>query len=163
VNLTLAMSEKTTESKRKLELQGIMMPTRPGYVRPSLPADITSLDDADLMSLFQKSTAWLEWIGAQLAVAEVDEKYAESTLDQAKAYNAIANKSEKTVTAAKAKLYENQDFLDAQDAYQASYAFRKLNATMYAAEERNNSYYSRELTRRVGRNDKDNRMAKWNA
>jgi hypothetical protein len=101
-------------------------------------------------------------MGTQLAAAEVDERYDESILERFKAYNAIANKSERTVTAAKAKLYEDPDFLEAQDKYWQSHAFRKLNQALYNNEDRYNTYYSREITRRVGRSDRDNRTAKWN-
>jgi hypothetical protein len=115
------------------------------------------------MTLFNHSTKWCEWIGTQLAAAEVDEKYDEYVLDKFRALNAIANKTEKTVTAAKARQYEDPDFLAAQEKYHTSYAFRKLNQALYANEERKSALISRELTRRVGRNDRDGRANRWSA
>lgn len=94
-----------------------------------------------------------------MAAAQVDEKFADATLERIKALSAVANKTEKTVTAAKARVYEDEEFVEAQEAYHTAYAFRKLVEAMYNNTDRKAALVSRELTRRVGRSDRDNRAA----
>jgi hypothetical protein len=74
----------------------------------------------------------------------------------------VANKTEKTVTAAKAKAYEDEDFLAAQEEAHTTYAYRKMIHMMYDATDRKTQVLSRELTRRVNRSDRDGRDARWN-
>jgi hypothetical protein len=161
VNSTLLMGQKSLEAKRKLELQGLYMPVRPVYARPELPDDLTGLDDKDLMQLMGQSTQWVNYLSTQLAAAEVDEKYAEQSLENVQAVNRIMNRGEKSVTAIKAMTHEDPAYKEASEKLHEAYAFRKLNAALYANEERNNFLYSREVTRRVGRNDRDNRTARY--
>lgn len=92
-----------------------------------------------------------------MAAAQVDEKYADASLDKIKALSAVANMAEKTVTAAKARAYEDQAFIEAQEAVHAAYAFRKLTESIYTATDNKAALLSRELTRRVNRNDRDSR------
>lgn len=158
-SLSLHMGTASLDAARRLELQGIDVPVRPRIDVPDLPEDITSESDADLMSLFVRLSRWSEYMGTQLAVAQVDEKYADATLEKMRALSAVANKTEKTVTAAKARAYEDDEFVGAQDAYHAAYAYRKMIEAVYNNTERKSSLVSRELTRRVGRNDRDNRAA----
>jgi hypothetical protein len=105
----------------------------------------------------------VDYLSTQLAAAEVDEKYAEGSLENVRAMNQIMNRGEKSVTALKAMTYEDPDYKEAVENLHAAYAFRKLNAALYANEDRHNFLYSRELTRRVGRNDRDNRTGRYTA
>jgi hypothetical protein len=100
-------------------------------------------------------------VGAQLACAEVDESYAEEFLSRVKAIKSLSNSTEKTVTLMKAKAYEDEDFLQAHDAYQKAYAYRKLVKVKYDAAERNSALISRELTRRVNRSARDGRVDRY--
>lgn len=115
------------------------------------------------MTLFAAMTQWLEYVSTKLATAEIDEKYAASELDRQKAMAAVANKSEKTVTAAKAKAYEDPAFVAAHEESDRSYAYRKLLDSLYGATDRKCQVLSRELTRRVGREPRDNRVSRWSA
>ena len=94
-------------------------------------------------------------------MAEVDERYAAAYLERVKAVKALANSSEKTVTAAKAKAWEDEDFVDAHDKHQEAHAYRKLVQVRYDNAERSSGLLSRELTRRVNRTSREDRVDRW--
>lgn len=146
-----------------LESRGMDLPTRPPDGVPELPPDPTELDDSALMSLFTEMTQWVSYVAVKLASAEVDEKYAVSAFERQKAMNTVANSGEKTVTAARARAYEDEDFLAAQEEAHRTYTLRKLLESLYNATDRKCQVLSRELTRRVGREPREQRNARWSA
>jgi hypothetical protein len=162
-NLTLQMGLASLEAKRQLDRQSIFMPTRPDDESPGLPDDPTELDDSELMSLFVQLTRWAEYLSAQLAAAEVDERYADAALEKIKAIKSLENKTEKTVTAAKAHAWTDEDFLEAHGEYQRAHAYRKMVGVAFQNSERNSTLLSRELTRRVNRADREGRVERWSA
>lgn len=159
----LKLGARSSAAKQQLDAQGVPLPPKPAGRLPGLPDDVTELDDSALMSLFSKLSAWTDHLGTQLAAAEVDERSADELVDQLRAQNAVNAKTEKTVTAAKAKAYEDPKFLEAKQEAQAAYAYRKLIESVFTATERKTALISRELTRRVGRGDRENRNSRWNA
>jgi hypothetical protein len=90
-----------------------------------------------------------------LALAEVNEHYAEKALNSIKALNNLENKNEKTLTLAKAKLYENEEYITLLSAQSKAYAEKKLIDSLYKSAEGRSFVVSRELSRRLSRNDKD--------
>lgn len=115
------------------------------------------------MELFVELTRWNEYIGVELAAAEIDERYAEMAVEKIKAISNIKHKNEKTATAAKAMVYEDPDYISAQEKLDEAYARRKLIAMLYNNSEKAANLASRELTRRTGRSDREGRSAKWRA
>lgn len=97
----------------------------------------------------------------QLAAATVSEKSAEEALAKYRALSAVANKSEKTVTAAKARAYEDPEFEAALAEEIRAYSYRKIIEAIYNNTERKAAVLSREITRRVGRNDREKRGNRW--
>jgi hypothetical protein len=93
----------------------------------------------------------------------VDEKSCADTLEAHKALSAVRNNGEKTVTAAKAKAYEDPEYVAAQDAKTTAYAYRKMLQAVYDSADRKNTLLSRELTRRVGRGDREARAGRMSA
>lgn len=146
-----------------LQERELHLPPKPGGRVPALPDDPTALQDSELMSLYVVLTEWTGYMGTQLAAAEVDERSASDALDQHKALSAVRNASEKTVTAAKAKAYEDPAFVEAQEAYRERHAYRKLLEGLYKATDAKGSLLSRELTRRVGREPREGRAGRWSA
>jgi acyl-CoA reductase-like NAD-dependent aldehyde dehydrogenase len=114
------------------------------------------------MKLFTRTTRWSEYLSAQVAAAEVDERYADAVVEKIKALKSLENKSEKTVAAAKAHAYTDQQYLDALNEQQRAYAFRKLITAVYDNSERTAALLSRELTRRVNRDTRERRVERWN-
>lgn len=148
---------------QRLWAEEIDLPERPGAEIPRLPADPTDLDDSRLMSLFVELTEWAAYQGARLAAAEVDVSYTESEVKRLEALSAAKNAGAKNVTTAKAKAYEDPEYLTAKDAHSHAYAYRKILSGIYEATDRKAQVLSRELTRRVGREPRDNRSARWSA
>lgn len=154
---------RTTNVWDRLKDDGLDVAERPGHEFPDLPDDLTDISDASLMHLLVMYTRWQEYTGSRLAVAAAEEKSADATLERLRALSAVKNATEKTVTAAKAKAYENPEFVAALERYQAAYAYRKLVETIYKTHEGRTFVVSRELTRRLGRNDTENRAGRYSA
>ncbi|MFF1711191.1 hypothetical protein [Streptomyces sp. NPDC058268] len=115
------------------------------------------------MELFVELTRWAEYAGTQLAAAAVDEKAAEALLDRCKALAAVKAKHEKSVTAQKAAAASDEDVLEADSEYRQTYAVRKLTEAIYSGADRKAAVVSRELTRRIGRSDRESRATRWAA
>ena len=147
----------------RLWAQDIDLPDRPGESIPRLPGDPTELDDSALMVLFTRLTSWLVYTGARLAAAEVDEKFADASLDLIEKRILIENSGAKRVSDAKAMFQADEGYVAAREAVTYAYAYRKMTSAVYAATDEKNKLISRELTRRVGREPRVNRDAKWNA
>jgi hypothetical protein len=160
-NVTLEMGLRSLEAKRRLEQHEIQMPTRPRVAVPELPDDLTEQSDAALMRLFTRTTKWSEYLSAQVAAAEVDERYADAVVEKIKALTSLEYKGEKTVSAAKARAYTDEDYLDAIEEQQRAYAFRKLISAVFENSERTAALLSRELTRRVNRDTRERRVERW--
>lgn len=156
-NLTLQMGLASLEAKRKLDRQRIFMPTRPDDEFPGLPDDPTEPDDSDLMILFVRLTKWAEYLSAQLAAAEVDERYAEAALEKIKAIEGYDFRKPD----ARARAGTDQSYQDASDDYHKAYAYRKMVNVAFMNAERNSTLLSRELTRRVNRVEREGRVDRW--
>lgn len=155
-----AVQTASQRAMARLERDELPLPARPAGDMPELPEDPTELGDGELMSLFVQMTGWVEYTGTRLAAAEVDEKSAVESLERHKAISAVRNSSEKTVNAAKARAYEDPDYVKAQEDKQQAYAYRRMLQTVYDSADRRATLLSRELTRRVGRADRDSRAGR---
>jgi transcription termination factor NusB len=100
-------------------------------------------------------------LSAQVAAAEVDERHADAVVEKIRALKSLEYKGEKTVSAAKAHAFTDEDYLDATDEQQRAYAFRKLITAVFDNSERNAALLSRELTRRVNRDSRERRVDRW--
>lgn len=159
-NGTLQMGLKSLEAARKLEKQGILpgdWSDQPHDERPGVPRDITTMGDRELMELYRKLEHWVAYLGLQLAAAQIDERYAEYVVEKISAYIQIANKAEKNVSTMKALAFEDPDYIKAREDSLAAYAYRKKVNVVYDNTDRAHSDVSRELTRRIGRNDRGKR------
>ncbi|MEW1675598.1 hypothetical protein ACJ6WD_11115 [Streptomyces sp. VTCC 41912] len=76
---------------------------------------------------------------------------------------AVKAKNEKSVTAQKAAAASDEDVLAADDDYRHTYAVRKLTEAIYSGADRKAAVASRELTRRIGRSDRESRAQRWAA
>jgi len=143
--------------------QDIDLPERPDGEVPRLPEDLTSTSDSELMTLFRELTEWQGYMGTRLAVAEVDESSFENEIKTREARSAAMNSGAKNVTTAKAAVYTDPDFIAAKEAKEHAYAYRKIMQSIYDATEKKTVLVSRELTRRVGRDPREQRNGRWNA
>ena len=173
-NLTYKTGVASLKAQQELARQQIHLPPKPEE-SPIIPEELTELSDADLMTLFSKWTQWMNYTAAQLAIAEVDERFAEKVVEKFQAISLITERGalygDKSTTSAekanattylKAKAWEDSVYVEARDAVEEAYAYRKLIKLKYDEADKNTALVSRELTRRVGRNDREGRNSKWN-
>ena len=162
------LGDHALEAKRQAERQKYDLPARPREPIPEVPEDITGLGDEDLIGLMTLLTRWSEHLGVQLAMAEVDERWAEAAMEKERAIASLAGTDSDleagvakahayTASRAKAKAYESEDFLEAEEKYYEAMSYRKLVAVLYNNSERWSALLSRELTRRVNRDPRERR------
>lgn len=117
-------------------------------------------------------TRWADYSGGQLAVADVDERYADAYVDQLKAKHLIETwdagddderpKSKRPgVTVARAGKAMDPIYQEAVQAKLNAYARRKLLAARHEAFERDAAVVSRELSRRIERDPSARRTARF--
>lgn len=156
------LGDRALEAKRQAERQRYDLPARPTDPIPVVPADITELNDADLIALMTLLTRWAEHLGVQLAMAEVDERWADAAREKARALALLAGGA-KDVTRSKAKAYESEEFLEAEEKYHEAMAYRKLVDVLFTNTERWSALLSRDLTRRVNRDPRERRGDRYTA
>lgn len=105
-------------------------------------------------------TRWADYSGGQLALAEVDETYAEALLDKLKAMGMVRAGDEK-VTKARAEMQLEDDYQAAVQSKLEAYARRKLLQARHGAFERDAAVVSRELSRRIERDPSARRTARY--
>jgi hypothetical protein len=142
------LGDRALEAKRQAESQRYSLPPRPKSPLPVVPDDVTDLDDPDLVGMMTQLTRWAEHLGVQLAMAEVDERWADAAREKEKAL-ALLDGTAKDVTQRKAKAYESENFLKAEEKYHEAMAYRKLVGVLFDNADRWSALLSRELTRRV--------------
>ena len=151
------LRDRALEAKRQAERQRYDLPDRPREPLPKIPDDITELADEELVVMMTLLTRWAEHLGVQLAMAEVDERWAEAGMEKERAV-ALLDGSAKDVTQRKAKAYQSEEFLEAEEKYHEAMAYRKLVAVLFNNAERWSALLSRDLTRRVNREPRERRV-----
>lgn len=154
------LGDRALEAKRQADRQRYSLPDRPDEAIPTVPEDITDLADRELIRLMTLLTRWTEHLGVQVAMAEVDERWADAGVEKERALASLAGA--KSVTESKARAYESESFLAAQDQYHEAMAYRKLVSVLYTNCERWSALLSRELTRRVNRDPRERRTERFN-
>jgi hypothetical protein len=155
------LGDRGLEAKRLAERQRYDLPARPEGPIPEIPDDLTDLGDAELVGLMTDFTRWASHLSVQLALAEVDERWAEAEMEKQRAL-ALLGGTAKDVTRTKAAAYQSDEFLDAEQAYYERMAYRKLVAPLYANADRWAALLSRELTRRVNAEPRSRRVDRYN-
>lgn len=152
------VSKLSDATKKDLEDQGFSFPERPSD-EPTLPVDVTTLTDDDLMHLYSLFVAWTDYAAAQMAMAMVTEHEMERSLAQAEAiaWGTIGAKA--SVSAAKASVQADKAVIFASAKYEKARAYRRLITELADRYERDASLLSRELTRRTS--DRPRRKERW--
>lgn len=152
-DITLRMAEQSAGAAARLRRQGMQMPSKPLVdTAPSVPADITEMDDQSLMAIYTELISWADYLGMQLAMAQIDEKHAESVQAVAEAKvlsKGWSGKATDRVAVAKAEMALDPAVQRAQQDYLDAYAYRKLVEVLFVNVERDAAAVSRELTRRT--------------
>lgn len=151
------LGDRGLEAKRLAERQRYDLPDRPVGAIPEIPNDLLDLGDGEVMGLMTEFTRWASHLSVQLALAEVDERWAEAEMEKQRAL-ALLDGSAKDVTRTKAAAYKSDAYLDAEQAYFERMAYRKLVAPLYANADRWAALLSRELTRRINAEPRSRRI-----
>lgn len=165
-NLSM-MQVVAAEEKRKAEsLERMTLRPRPTFEVPTVPLRVAELSDVDLMKLFVALTRWTDYFATLLAQAEVEERSANYILDKAKALGLMKAMSsggrDERVTVAKAEVASDPEIVQYETVAENAYAKRKFTLVHFEAAERDAALVSRELTRRVGKKESNERRAdRW--
>lgn len=145
----MSISRKVLESLNSL---GVTLSAKPDFAIPTLPREITELDDEGLMDLFVQFTQWNDHLSGARAIAVINEREAQRLLDTVEAQAMLANwagtKGDR-VAVAKASIATDSKVLELKEDLDTKYAFRKLLETRAENVERDSQVVSRELTRRT--------------
>lgn len=167
VNLQVQAAEASAQAMKALALQGLTLPAQPSDPIPTVPESLSELGDGPLMELFALLTAWAGFLSAQLAVAEIDERAAESVLEAAEATALVTGwggTKDDRVAVAKAQRMADPEVIERKQEVANRYAYRKLVGVLFTNIERDAALVSRELTRRTGSYEaKPRRESRWRA
>jgi len=143
--------ERDELARRDLELAP--RPNDEGMGPPGLPEDVSALSDDALVRMMTVLSGWADYLEAELAAAEVHERGCNDILEVIEAEGLIRNWGESgSVNVAKARAkVSSSEVVEARDQAQVAYARRKYLTTIFNRAERGAALLSRELTRRLGR------------
>lgn len=147
-----------------LDQQGLTVERDSFMPQPKLPADITELDDEQLMRLYTHFSSYSDFVSTQLACAIVDEKAAERQMDYSESQAMLRHQTgnaKTTVTVIKALVDSDPAVEEPRQNYLNLYAYRKMLETMANNYERSTAVCSRELTRRTSGDNFKTRTRKF--
>jgi hypothetical protein len=165
-HLTEEISKKALAAKAKLKGEGLSLPRRPVYDTPRLPLDITDLPDDSIMRLLVKFTRYQDHIAGKVYEAEIDEHSVETMLEVAKAHYITGNwtgASSDRVAIAKAEAVIDKDVRALDDELATCRANRKAYTILLDALARDASVVSREISRRIGNSNNEQRSNRYTA
>jgi hypothetical protein len=118
------------------------------------------------MRLFTALTRWTDYFGGFLAICDVEERSASLILEKAKALALLraggGGGRDDKVTYAKAQVAVDPEVTQYEADYETAHAKRRFAAVHFEASERDSALVSRELTRRIGRQEvNERRTARW--
>ena len=151
--IELRVAEASRKTIEALQLQGMNVNQSYGYDAPSLPSDITDLMEEQVMDLYSKYVAYLEFISLQLWCAEVDRAEADKNLSFIKSQKRLALKKAGTsVSMIDAEIDVDPDYKEKFDALQELSNYRGLIHIISERLSKDISLINREITRRVNIN-----------
>ena len=151
--IELRVAEASRKTIEALHLQGMNVNQNYGYDAPSLPADITGLMEEQVMDLYTKYVAYLEFINLQLWCAEVDKAEADKNLSFIKSQKRLALKKTGTaVSMIDAEIEVDPDYKAKSDSLQELSNYHGLIHIISERLSKDISLINREITRRVNIN-----------
>ena len=143
------------------------LPQRPSNDPPEIPPHLDELHDSDLMDIYSEFMAWVSYTKSQLVQAEIDEDY---EFNQCKIIESTVlirqwgnDAKGDRVTIAKARRDVDPKVVEHQLRYQTARAYRKLTESLFESCERGAQLLSRELSRRIGLHNKEQRTSRFSA
>jgi len=151
--IELQLAEASKRAISKLKSQGLSLNEVYSYDPPSLPEDVTSMGDENLMDLYAKYVAYLEFINLQVWCAHTDKAEAEKEMVLEKARKKLTMKaSGKAVALIDAEIEVDEVYREKADKYQELSNYHSLIQMMSEKLSKDISFINREITRRVNLN-----------
>jgi len=151
--IELKVAKASSKTINSLKQQGLLVSERYGYDAPVLPLDITSMQEEEVMDLYTKYVAYLEFISLQLWCAEVDKAEAEKILNLIRAEKKLTLKSSgKAVAMIDAEIEVDQEYREKVDLLQELSNYCGLIEIISDRLSKDISLINREITRRVNIN-----------
>ena len=137
----------------KLKKQGLSVDEYYEYDPPVLPKDITSLVDEELMDLYAKCVAYLEFINLQAWCANTDKAEAEKDMNLERARKKLTMKAGgKAVAMIDAEVEVDEEYRAKVDTYQELSNYHALVQIMSEKLSKDITFINREISRRVSIN-----------
>ena len=151
--IELKVAEASSKTIEALKAQGLLVNEQYGYEAPALPKDITSMSDEQVMELYAKYVAYLEFISLQLWCAKVDTAEAEKAMNLKKASKKLELKnSGKAVAMIDAEVEVDPEYREKVDAYQHLSNYHGLIDIISDRLTKDISFINREISRRFNVN-----------
>lgn len=151
--IELQMAEASKRAMEKLRGQGLSVTETYDYDAPNLPKDVTGLADEDVMDLYAKYVAYLEFINLQVWCAQTDKSEAEKEANLKKARKKLELKnSGKAVAMIDAEIEVDPEFQESATKHQELVNYHGLLSIMSEKLSKDISFINREITRRVSIN-----------
>jgi len=135
----------------------------PRYDVPEIPDDVTIISDERLMQIFFRFVAWQNYAATEFAAAEVEEERADRNVKFLEAQHMVLNwqSARDKVTVARSQMALDPEIEKAKQDQMNAYALRKMRQVVYENCVASAAAVSRELTRRLGREAVERRVARW--
>ncbi|MFV0135459.1 hypothetical protein ACLGIH_19945 [Streptomyces sp. HMX87] len=144
----------------RLEKQGFEREEKPDGYLPQLPADITALDDRQLMALYGQYVSWTAYAAMRLVEARTNVRAAKQNLDYSTARAALAASAERTVAGRKAAAGADPQVQEDEKRYLDAQALAEGLEMVHDNAAARAQFCSRDLSRRQN-SQADSRYQRW--
>ena len=151
--IELRVAEASKKTIGALKDQGLLVNEGYGYDAPVIPPDLTDMMEEQVMDLYAKYVAYLEFINLQVWCAHTDKAEAEKEMVIEKARKKLTMKAGgKAVALIDAEIEVDEVYRDKADKYQELSNYHSLIQMMSEKLSKDISFINREITRRVNLN-----------
>jgi hypothetical protein len=151
--IELKVAEASSKTISALQQQGMDVNQHYGYDAPSLPSDITGMSEEQVMDLYTKYVAYLEFINLQLWCAEVDKSEADKQTALVRARKKLSLKTTGVAVAMMdAEIEVDPEYRSRADTFQELSNYHGLIQIISERLSKDISLINREITRRVNIN-----------
>lgn len=158
--MELRLNKTSQETIKLAEEQGLKVVYSYDFDAPTLPKVITDITEDEIMDLYARYVAYLDFINTQAWCAKVDAADAEKNLNLEKARKKITMKENgKAVAMIDALIEIDSDYIQLQDVCQNLKNYHSLVQLISEKTLKDISFINREISRRISANKATGRLA----